>query len=409
MSEKRVLIIGGGVAGLSAALELSRFGIKSDIVEKSPFAGGHGIQFACKATDRCVKCGACVVEEKLREVCANPDIRLLTAAEVTSIEKTARFAAQVKRSSISIDPAACTDCGACYTACPESAVQQGFSAAHNPFYGVIEDRCSRSKGSSCTLCRDACPHEAISFAPEPDIETTEADAVIAAFGFTPFNPADKPYGYGMFDDVVTNLELERMLRRQGRPLRPSDSALPDKIAFIQCVGSRDARRGHLWCSKICCGSALRLAGLIRHRHPQIEATVFYIDIQTFGKDFGTVYPTHQEDLRFVRAIPGDILPAESGRLKVVYAADETHEGREEEFDLVSLSVGITPCAGAERMLSALGIDPPENGFPGASRDPGVFLAGAAAGPMSIAESVADAGRAAMEAAAFLLTGAAGGR
>ncbi|MCF8079413.1 MAG: FAD-dependent oxidoreductase [Desulfobacterales bacterium] len=401
MTEKRVLIIGGGVAGLTTALELTRFGIESDIVEKSPFAGGHGIQFACKATDRCVKCGACVVEEKLRDVCAHPGIRLLAATEVMSIEKKSRFSVTLRRSPVSIDPAACNDCGACFTACPEGAVQQGFSAAHNPFYGAMEDRCSRSSGSACTICRDACPQQAISFSPEPAVEETAADAVIAAHGFTPFAPIDKPYGYGMFDDVVTNLELERMLRRKGLPLRPSNNALPEKIAFIQCVGSRDAKRGHLWCSKICCGSALRLAGLIRHRHPQIEATVFYIDIQTFGKGFDAVYPKYQEDLRFVRAIPADVLAADDGGLKVVYAADGTHESREEEFDLVSLSVGITPCTGAEKTLSALGIDQPENGFSGASRDPGVFLAGAATGPMSIAESVADAGRAAIEAAAYL--------
>ncbi len=401
MTEKRVVIIGGGVAGLTAALALSRFGIGADIVEKSPFAGGHGIQFACKATDRCVKCGACVVEEKLRGACDDANIRVLTATEVVSIKKTGRFSATLKRSPVSIDPAACTDCGACFAACPEQAVAQGFSAAHSPFYGVIGDRCTRSKGGQCAVCRDACPQEAISFTPEPAVEETAADAVIAAVGFTPYSPADKPYGYGLFDNVVTNLELERIIRRRGGPFRPSDSAPAEKIAFVQCVGSRDAKRGHLWCSKICCGSALRLAGLIRHRHPQIEATVFYIDIQSFGKDFDAVFGQYRSDLRFVRAIPGDVFPAENGRLKVVYAEDGTHEGREEEFDLVSLSVGLTPCAGAAKTLSTLGIAAPEDGFYRTPEAAGVFVAGAAQGPMSIAESVADAERAAAEAAAYL--------
>jgi heterodisulfide reductase subunit A len=205
----------------------------------------------------------------------------------------------------------------------------------------------------------------------------------------------------MFDNVVTNLELERILRRKGKPLRPSDGALPEKIAFIQCVGSRDAKRGHLWCSKICCGSALRLAGLIRHRHPDIEATVFYIDIQNFGKDFDRVYPRYLDDLRFVRAIPGDIFAGENGGLRVVYAADGTHESREEEFGMVSLSVGLTPCAGAAQILSGLGIDAQQSGFFQPPGQPGVFIAGAASGPMSIAESVADAERAAAEATAYL--------
>jgi len=401
MTDKHVLIIGGGVAGLTAALEMARFGIGVDIVEKSPFAGGHGIQFACKATDKCVKCGACVVEEKLRAVCDSPDIRLLTATEVLAVDRKGRFSIQLRHTAVSIDPAACTDCGACFTACPEGAVIQGYSAAHAPFYAIDENRCSRSTDAACSRCRDACPEEAILFAPEPTTETVDADAVIAAVGFSPFSPTDKPYGYGLFDNLVTNLELERILRRTGQPLRPSDGALPEKIAFIQCVGSRDAKRGHLWCSKICCGSALRLAGLIRHRHPDVEATVFYIDIQTFGKDFDRVYPQYIDALRFVRAIPGDIYPADRGRLKVVYAADGTHESREEAFDLVCLSVGITPCAGAAQTLSTLGIDAPESGFFQPARQPGVFIAGTAAGPMSIAESVADAEGAATEAADYL--------
>ena len=403
MTEKRVLIIGGGVAGLSAALELARFGIGSDIVEKSPFAGGHGIQFACKATDKCVKCGACVVEEKLRSVCDHPDIRLLPAAEVISIQNKGGFCARVRRSPAAIDPATCTNCGACATACPEGAVDQGFSASHHPFFAISEDRCRRDQQGGCTACQDACPENAISFAPAPAVETVNADAVIAAVGFQPYCPDDKSYGYGMFADVVTNLELERILRRQGQPLRPSDNALPQKIAFIQCVGSRDARRGHLWCSRICCGSALRMAALIRHRHPQIEVTVFYIDIQTFGKDFDSAFPVYQEDIRFVRASPGDILPGEDGRIKVVYAADGSHESREEAFDLVSLSIGLTPCTDAAKTLAAAGIEPDESGFYPMPDPPGVFTAGAAKGPMSIAESVADAGRAAMEAAAFLHT------
>ncbi|MGD8367432.1 MAG: FAD-dependent oxidoreductase [Desulfobacterales bacterium] len=401
MTDKRVLIIGGGAAGLTAALELARAGIGVEIVEKSPFAGGHGIQFACKATDKCVKCGACVVEEKLRSVCENPDIRMRSAAEVVSIEKGDRFSATLRLGPVFIDPTACNDCGACHTACPEGAIIQGISGAHHPFYGVLQGRCSRSQESGCTACRDACPQEAISFAPEPVVEETAADAVIAAVGFTPYSPTDKSYGYGMFDDVITNLELERILKRRGAPLRPSDNALPKKIAFIQCVGSRDAKRGHLWCSKICCGSALRLAGLIRHRHPDIEVTLFYIDIQSFGKDFDAVYPTHQKAFRFIRAIPGDIFAGETEGLTVVYAEDGTHQSREEEFDLISLSVGITPCAGAAKTLSALGIDAPADGFLQGPSQPGVFVAGAAAGPMSIAESVAHAQRAAAAAADYL--------
>jgi heterodisulfide reductase subunit A len=343
MMARTVAVIGGGVAGLTAALELTRFGFHVDIIEKAAFAGGHAIRFACKATDRCVSCGACIVHQKLAQATAEPGVRILTGSRIEKISKSENFAIKL----------------------------------------------TQKDGDS-----------------EPTRLSLEAAAVIWATGFSVFDPQNKPYGYNVFKNVITNLQLEDMVREHGRATRPSDRRVARSLAFIQCVGSRDARLNHLWCSKFCCGSALRMANLIRDREPQTQVSFFYIDLQTFGRDFEAFYRQVQENLRMIRAIPGDIFQTEDGSLKVTFVNNDTHETVEELFDLVVLSAGMQPCTENLELAAQLNLAAEDSGFiEHAQGDgkglPGVFVAGAADSPMTIAESIASAGSAVLKTIKYL--------
>jgi heterodisulfide reductase subunit A len=337
---KSVLVVGGGIAGLSAALELARLGVAVELVEKEDVLGGHARQFTCKATDKCVRCGACIVEEKLKDVSDNPGIKVFLGSHMEKVESSDRFAV---------------------------------SLADN-------------KGSS---------------------HSSEIDAIIITSGFSPFNPDGKPYGYSRFDNVITNLDLERVLRKQSLVTRPSDDKAPEKIAFIQCVGSRDAKLNHLWCSKVCCGSALRMASLIRSRQPETGVTLFYMDIQTFGRDFQRFFSKVKNDVQMIRAIPGDVFKTGDDRLRLTYFDSAASEPREEIFDLIVLSVGLTPGTDLARLAAQLNIELSDSGFVNTpekgsgTHEDGVFAAGTVLGPMSIAESVASAGKAARDVVEYL--------
>ena len=401
MADKNVLIIGGGVAGLSAAVELADLGIRVELVEKSNFLGGHAIGFACKAINNtCVKCGACMVEEKLQSTVSHPNINILIGSRVQSVSKNGRFSASIQQEPLFIDSQKCTNCGLCLDRCPaDRAILKGYSKNNHPFYAVNKERCLYFKDQSCTICKDECPETAIDLDKKASEHTIEADAVLIATGFQPFNPTDKPYGYGHFKNVVTGLELDSMLKLSGRVRKPSDHELLQKIAFIQCVGSRDAKLNHLWCSKVCCGSALRMARLIKERQPETKIACFYMDVQTFGKDFEQFYREAKEDIRMIRAIPGDVYEMDDQRLKVNFVNHPKHDTVEEIFDLVVLSVGITPCEDIQNISGLLEIEPNDTGFvktddkKTSTSVNGVFTAGTVQGPMSIPETVADAGSA----------------
>lgn len=409
MADKNVLIVGGGVAGLSSALELADLGIHVDLVEKSNFLGGHAIGYACKAVNNtCVKCGACTVEEKLQRAVFHPNIKILTGSQIQKISKNHRFTASIQQEPLYVDPQKCTHCGLCLDRCPKNgAVLQGFSKNNIPLYAISEEKCLYFKDRSCTICRDECPETAIDLDRGVSEHAIEADAVLIAIGFQPFNPKDKPYGFGRFKNVVTGLDLERIIKRTGGVKKPSDNTPPERMAFIQCVGSRDAKLNHLWCSKICCGSALRMARLIKERRPETDITFFYMDVQTFGKDFEQFNKDVQREVRMIRAIPGDIYETDGPRLKVNYVDNHTHHTLEDVFDLVVLSIGITPCQDIETISGLLGIVPDATGFVkiddhGAKNFPnGVFTAGTVQGPMSIPETIASAGSAAWKTAKYL--------
>ena len=404
----KVLVIGGGVAGLTVASDLADLDIDVEIVEQSDFPGGHAIQYTCKATDQCVKCGACMVEEKLDRVVQNPKIKLMPGARVQEVSKSKDFSVTLLKKPVFIDPEKCSNCGLCFEKCPENgAVTKGFSKNHTPFYAISSEKCLYLKDQSCTVCREACPEGAIDLDAGEMTEPTHANAVILATGFTPFNPVSKPYGYGKFENVITNLEMERMLRTDGRALKPSNGVEAGSIAFIQCVGSRDAKLNHLWCSKVCCGSALRMAGLVKARQPEIQVTFFYMDVQTFGRDFDEFYAKIRKDVRLIRAIPGDIYPAVNDQLRVTFLDNTSSETFQEEFDLVVLSVGMTPCQGIQETTETLQLQLAETGFVeqadkgGLTSEKGIFTAGSVTGPMSIPESIASAGKTAFEVAKYL--------
>lgn len=350
MKDHRVLIIGGGIGGLTAARTLTPFGIRVDLVERDPVVGGHAARLSCKATDRCVKCGACLVSEAITAVGSEPRITVHTDSHVEAARASStRFSFTIRRRSA---PAAATPA----------------APANDPV---------RTPAAA------------------------EADAVVLATGFGVFDPQDKAYGHGRFPNVVTNLELEEMLRSGGAAVKPSDGTPPGRVAFIQCVGSRDAKIGHLWCSTFCCGAALRAARKIRAAQPATEITVFFIDIQTFGRDFDAFYRQCRQEVRFVRAIPGDAFQTDDGGIRLAYIEDGSRRNTEEAFDLVVLSTGMQPPDGLKAVAAALGLPLTPFGFAAAAAEPGVFAAGAVRGPMSIAQTIADARHAAGQVLTFL--------
>ncbi|MBI5585481.1 MAG: CoB--CoM heterodisulfide reductase iron-sulfur subunit A family protein [Deltaproteobacteria bacterium] len=352
-SNKTVLIIGGGIAGLTAALALNRLGISVELLEKTAALGGKARHFCCKATDACQQCGACMVNDALRALsftalAGDPPLTVRLETELTAVHREAKEFLYSYRS-------------------PE---------------GAGEGR---------------------------------AAALLIAAGFDPFRAEDKPqYGYGRFPNVLTGLDLEKQLQQTGRIVRPSDGLPPQSLAFIQCVGSRDLHLGHPYCSQVCCGYALRLANLIRHRQPETAVTIFYMDIQTFGKEFPRFLTETRRRLHFIRAIPGDIQSAESDRLLLTFQPEDGSPTRQQTFDLVVLSIGLTPGKDLSPLVGLLDLPLNADGFL-AKKGPafsltaaeGVFLAGAVAGPRSIARSVGQAHQAAEEIAGYLWEGGAG--
>jgi len=392
--KKKVLVLGGGIAGLTAARELSKMGVAVELVEKTCFLGGHAIGYCCKATDECVLCGACEVEKALRDVVGDPNIHVHLATEISNVTADGGYRVQLRKSTQPIESRRFTDLGTHFEHVDTAGrVVRGYSKNDDPVAVAVD-------GGGADAPRDVPPVSAMGGNGQLKVE-----AILLATGFRPFDPHEKPtYGYGSFPNVITGLELEQIKRERGRLVRPSDGKMPEKVAFIQCVGSRDERLGHLWCSQVCCPYALRMAEDLKYRLADTDITVFYMDIQNTDRRFPQFYDKCKSNLRFVRSIPVDIYPAADERLQIRYMGEDQESSQLEDFDLVVLSIGIMPGADNQQLSEMLGVALDTDGFLAGKKEigatisgkDGIFVAGTASGPKSITASMTHAGQAAAE-------------
>ncbi|NMC71845.1 MAG: CoB--CoM heterodisulfide reductase iron-sulfur subunit A family protein [Myxococcales bacterium] len=410
-----VMVVGGGISGIQAALDLATAGFKVYLVETSPTIGGKMAQL--DKTFPTNDCSMCIESPKFIECDRHPNIEILTYTDVERVEgREGDFRITLLRKPRYVLADRCSGCTTCVSYCPvhvpdpfnqelsrNKAVHIYFAQAV-PLVPYIDENCLYLKEGKCRICEAVCQKQAIDFDQTPERVEVRVGAVVLAPGYAPFDPGPRSdYGYGRYPNVVTSLDFERLLcatgPHEGEILRPSDGRHPHRIAWIHCVGSRQVTPGgHGYCSSVCCTYIQKQVILAKDHDGEAECTIFHNDIRSYGKDFERFYQRAEKlpGVRFVRSYVtvGRELP-DSRNVTIRYAADDGV--REEEFDLVVLGVGLAPPKDAPRLARLFGIELDEHGFcrtdptnPMRTTRPGVLVSGAFQGPMDIPESVVTA-------------------
>jgi heterodisulfide reductase subunit A2 len=411
-----VMVVGGGISGIQAALDLATSGYKVYLVEKSPTIGGKMSQL--DKTFPTNDCSMCIESPKFIECARHPNIEILTYTEVDSVEGEAGdFTVTLIKKPRYIIEDKCTGCTTCVEYCPvkypdqfnqeisqNKAVHIYFSQAV-PLVTYIDESCLYLKDKKCTICQAVCQNDAIDFNQKPEKVDIKVGAILLSPGFLPFDPKPREdYGYGKFQNVVTSLDFERLLCAtgpyEGEILRASDRKHPHKIAWIHCVGSRQVLEGgNSYCSAVCCTYTQKQVILTKDHDAEAQCTIFHNDIRSYGKDFERFYQRTEKlpGVRFIRSYVslGREIP-ESKNVTLRYATAEDGV-KEEEFDMVVLSVGLTPPADVNELAKKFGIELNAHGFcktnpvnPMETSRPGIFISGAFQGPVDIPESVVTA-------------------
>jgi len=418
-----ILVVGGGIAGEESALNLANMGYRVLMVEKDYSIGGKMIHLS--KVFPTLDCAACITTPKVSEVARHPNITVYTYSEVKEVKKEGErdFRVRVVRKPRYVLEDLCTGCEECEKVCPavvkdpyqwdlvgHKAVFIPFSIA-NPRVAAIDiDHCVL-----CGLCEKVCPADAIDFTQKPVEETFHVQSVILATGYNLFDPLKIPrYGYGRYPNVITSMQMERQLaptRPFNTVLRPGDGKMPDNIAYVLCTGSRDHTVGNPICSQVCCMYSIKQAQLIMGALPMADVTIYYIHIRAFGKGFCEFYQQAKGmGVEFVKGKIARITGKENGNLILRYEDIESGQVKEAEHDMVILSVGVLANDEITAAFNGQHLATDDYRFirqkeeltsPALTNIPGVFVAGAAAGPMDIPDSIMSAGAASSEAAAYL--------
>jgi heterodisulfide reductase subunit A len=424
---KTALVIGGGIAGIQASLDIANTGHKVILIERDPSIGGHMSQLS--ETFPTLDCSQCILTPRMVEVAQHPNITLYTYAELESLEGfIGNFKAKIRRKSKSIDEKLCTGCGQCTTKCPVKKIPSEFNeglgkrtAIYVPFPQAVPNKpvidrenCTYYIKGKCKVCEIVCPTGAIRFDQEDQIMEVEVGAIVVATGFTVKQPDFFPeYGYGKYADVITGLQFERLASASGPTLgeirRPSDGKIPEKIVFLACAGSRDPAKGIPYCSKICCMYIAKHAMLYQHKVHGGKSYVFYMDIRAGGKQYEEFVRRAIEDdgVNYIRGRVSKIYE-KNGKL-IVSGADTLLNAMpvEIEADMVVLATAGVANEGAEELAQKMHISYDPYKFfaeahpklkPVETNTAGIFLAGACQAPRDIPESVAMASGAAVKVA-----------
>ena len=418
---KKALVIGGGIAGIQAALDIANGGHPVILVEKNPSIGGHMIQLS--ETYPTLDCSQCIMTPKMVEVSKHPNIRLMTYSEVKEISGyVGNFKVKILKKPTYVDPGVCTLCDDCTDICPvvvENDFDLGLTgrkAIYIPFpqaipatYTLDDVNCPGLLPIACGKCADVCKPGAINYDMKPEIVEEEIGAVIVATGYDlydMYNMAE--YGFGKIPDVVNGLQFERLLSASGptmgEVLRPSDHKVPKEIVFIQCSGSRDPELHNAYCSKICCMYTAKHAMLYKHKVHDGQPYIFYIDIRSGGKNYEEFVQraTEEDDVIYLRGKVSRVFQ-DNGVIKVWGVDTLTGKNIEIDADMVVLAMAMRPAVGVQDVLKILKIATDKDGFlaeahpklrPLESVTAGMYLAGASQAPKDIPEAVAQASGAA---------------
>ncbi|MDH4122957.1 MAG: CoB--CoM heterodisulfide reductase iron-sulfur subunit A family protein [Thermoplasmata archaeon] len=427
----RVVVVGGGIAGIQAALDLGDMGFEVHLVEKTPSIGGHMAQL--DKTFPTNDCSMCILSPKMIMCADHPNITLHTYSELEGVEGDfPKFKVKIREKARYIDVSKCTGCGDCIAKCPvkvpnefEEELNQR-KAIYLPFPQAVPRKvtidasnCRMITNKKCGVCKKVCKAGAVDFDQKDKVIELDAAAVIIATGYEMMDVSTLPqFGYGICKDVVTSMQFERILCASGPTgghlTRPSDDAEPKTVAFIQCVGSRDTKT-HPYCSSVCCMYATKEAILAAEHCPGIKSTIFYMDMRAVGKGFQefVIRAKKSHGVRYVHSRPAKLQPGKDGNgVLVTYEKwGDKGETVAEEYDMAVLCPALEPRSNlgiSEKLDMKLDSDgfflTPEMRHPTDSTKKGIVVCGFACSPMDIPDSVTQASSVAARVAELIAGG-----